>query len=295
MAVDGNSRRSPVVFNLLDGGTQMVCEKCWKMIGRWRDIRERQRIMMRELHGCIRAEILKMRHTLLPWVHILVPLVGITIFLLYYQWAGWSDEGKVSGYIQTIATVFPLIISIVCSISVEIEEKGCFQAFLGTVIHRRNPLLAKWLVLLGMGITAVLMAVGGFAAGYWVTTGKMVYWKREYMILAVVLWLCGINLYLFHLFLNLAFSKNISLCVGTAELLIAALFLTGLGEGLWQFFPCSWGGRWSGYLLLRWKGRAVMDAGMMRYGVCTGVAVTAGMWAVILLWFYFYEGRQRHD
>ncbi len=98
-----------------------------------------------------------------------------------------------------------------------------------------------------------------------------------------------------HLFLNLAFSKNISLCVGTAELLIAALFLTGLGEGLWQFFPCSWGGRWSGYLLLRWKGRAVMDAGMMRYGVCTGVAVTAGMWAVILLWFYFYEGRQRHD
>lgn len=257
---------------------------------------------MRELVGLIKAELWKTRHTLLPWIHVLVPGLGISVFLIYYQWSIMKDAGKVSAYMQALSIVFPLLISVICSLSVEMEEQGHFQTFLGMAVSKKNALLAKWVVLSGMGLLSMLLAVGGFAAGYRVTTGRMVYGVKEYLYVAGVLWLSGISLYLLHLFLNLAFSKNISMCVGTAELLVAALFLTGLGEGLWQFFPCSWGSRWSGYLLLYWKGntavfgRSAAEAEtFLAESLGIGVGISVLLWAMIFLWFHFYEGRQCHD
>lgn len=243
----------------------------------------------------VKAEFWKMRHTLLPWIHVVVPLLGITVFLIYYSWAGWSDEGKVSGYIQVLSIVFPLTISVVCSLSVEMEEQGHFQTLLGTPVHKEMSLLAKWIVLSGMGLGSLLLAVGGFAAGYGIMTGGTVYTPVQYLGMAAVLWLGGVNLYLLHLFLNLAFSKNISMCVGTAQLLVAALFLTGLGEGLWQFFSCSWGSRWSGYLLLYWKGQTAVSAEFVFRSLGIGAVLTAALWGIIFLWYHYYEGRQCHD
>lgn len=250
---------------------------------------------MKELLRLMRAEFWKIRHTLLPWIHVLVPLLGIAVFLSYYRLSRVSDDGKVSGYIQTLAILFPLIISVVCCLSVEMEERGHFQTFLGAAVYKKNSLLAKWSVLSGMGAASMFFAVGGFAVGYWLMTGKMVYRKEEYLCMAVVLWLGGVNLYLFHLFLNLLFSRNISLCVGTAQLLVAALFLTGLGEGRWQFFPCSWGSRWCGYLLLYWRGNGAASAEFVYKSLGTGIILSAVWWALIFLWFHYYEGRQCHD
>ncbi|NBI60725.1 lantibiotic immunity ABC transporter MutG family permease subunit [Lachnospiraceae bacterium] len=248
-----------------------------------------------ELLRLIKAEFWKVRHTLLTWIHLLVPLLGIAVFLMYYSWSGWSDEGKVSGYIQVLSIAFPMIISVVCSLSVEMEEQGHFQTMLGAAAHKGASLLAKWILLAGMGLGSMLLAVGGFAAGYGIMTGRMVYAPGQYLGMAAVLWLGGANLYLFHLFLNLAFSKTISMCAGTAELLTAALFLTGLGEGLWQFFPCSWGGRWCGYLLLYWKGNGAVSAGFIFRSLMAGMVLTAVLWGTIFLWYHFYEGRQCHD
>ena len=117
----------------------------------------------------------------------------------------------------------------------------------------------------------------------------------EYLALACVLWGCGLNLYLFHLFLNLKFSKSISLCVGTAELAVSALFLTGLGEGRWQFFPCAWGGRWSGYLIQYWIGNGTVSAEYAAGNLAVGAAVTVLLWCGVFLWISFYEGRQCGD
>ncbi len=248
-----------------------------------------------ELLRLVKAEAWKMRHTLLPWFHILLPLLGISIFLAYYRVSIVNDEGKVFGYIQTLSIVFPLIISVVCALDVEMEEQGHFQTLLGAPVRKWKPLLAKWLVLAGSGMGSMLLAVGGFASGYGIMTGRTVYTPAQYLGIAAVLWLGGANLYLLHLFLNLAFSKQISMCVGTAELLVAALFLTGLGEGLWQFFPCSWGSRWSGYLLLYWKGQITVSAGFVSRSLAVGMGLTGVLWGMIFLWYHYYEGRQCHD
>ncbi|MCI8782918.1 MAG: lantibiotic immunity ABC transporter MutG family permease subunit [Dorea sp.] len=249
----------------------------------------------RELYRNIQGELWKMRHTWIPVLHILIPVLGILVFLYYYSFAAWSDEGKISGYIQVLSIAFPLIISGICSMSVEMEEKGHFQTFLGVAVNRRNPLLAKWIVLSGMGFAAILLAVLGFAGGFRALSGKAALSAGQYLALACVLWMEGADLYLLHLFLNLEFSKSISLCVGTSELVISALFLTGLGEGRWQYFPCTWGGRWGGYLLQYWMGNGASSAEYMTKSLMIGMAVSLLLWSGIFLWFPSYEGRQSKD
>ncbi len=249
----------------------------------------------RELYRNIQGEICKMRHTLLPWLHLLIPLSGILVFLSYYSFAAWSAWGKVCGYIETLSIVLPLVISVVCAMSVEMEEKVHFQTFLGVAAVRRNPLLAKWMILSVMGFAAILLAVLGFAAGFWLMSGGMVLSAGNYLALAGVLTMGGMNLYLLHLFLNLAFSKSASLCIGTAELVISALFLTGLGEGRWQFFPCAWGSRWSVFLIQYWKGDAKAAEKSVTGNLAIGVIVTILLWCGVLLWFHYYEGRPCKD
>lgn len=250
---------------------------------------------MGELYRNIRGELWKMRHTLIPVMHVLIPLLGIAVFLVYYSFAAWSDEGKVSGYIEALSVVLPLVISVICSISVEMEEKGHFQTLLGVAVHRRTTLLAKWMVLSGIGLLAILLAVLCFAGGYRIMAGTAVLPAGKYLILSGVLWIGGMDLYLLHLFLNLAFSRNLSLSMGTAELVISALFLTGLGEGRWQFFPCAWGGRWSSYLLQCWIGNKAVNVEYVTANLAAGLAVTAVLWCAVLLWFPSYEGRQCRD
>ena len=53
----------------------------------------------------------------------------------------------------------------------------------------------------------------------------------------VFLWLGSLPLYLEHLFLNLCFSKTVSIAVSIGQLLISALFLTGLGQGNGSISP----------------------------------------------------------
>ncbi|MFR9063979.1 MAG: hypothetical protein ACLVJO_09635 [[Clostridium] scindens] len=55
---------------------------------------------MREVFRTLRAEFWKMKHTLLPLLHLLIPAAGAAIFLGYYRFAALSDMGQVSGYIQ---------------------------------------------------------------------------------------------------------------------------------------------------------------------------------------------------
>lgn len=244
----------------------------------------------------LRAESWKMKHTLLPLLHLLIPAAGAAIFLGYYSFAAFSDMGEISGYIQVLGIALPVVASVMCSMAVELEAQNHFQTFLSTAIRKHSPLLGKWIVLSLLGLGAICLAVGGFALGFHYLLGKAsVSWEAyAAIILAMTLGLA--NLYMIHLFLNLKMSKGISMCVGICESLVAALFLTGLGEGIWQFAPCSYAGRWSSYLLLYYSGRKeIAAAGLKGGNTITCLLVSAVIWILVFLWFGIYEGRQCDD
>lgn len=253
---------------------------------------------MKELFRYLRGERLKMKHTILPGFHAAVPLLGILLFLLYYRGTAYSRQSELSGYIMVLTTAFPLIISIVCVLSVSMEEKNHFQVFLGTAVKKRNAFLAKWFILSGMGLGAVILAVFGFMAGYSFILGKDKFDFGLCSAVSVCMWLCGQGQYVIHLYLNLSGGKSISMCAGAAESLVSALMLTGLGDGIWPFLPCAFGGRWEDCLLKGWfAGRANAKPLYPYYGriLLINIVVMAGIIGLSAVWFYFYEGRRVDD
>lgn len=244
---------------------------------------------MRTLVLYEKAEYEKMRHTILPLLHLGFPLLGSGLFLLYYRFTCWGSFSEISGYVQVLGITLPMVASIVCASSVELEEKQHFQTFLGTSFHRMTPFLAKWLALLLLELGALGMAVGIFGVGYHFLPGKEEISAGLYGKLILALWLNSFLPYLFHLYLNFRFGRTVSLCVGVGEFLLAALFLTGLGDGLWQFVPCTWSARWCSQLL-----------GMENQFALAADAVCCLLFAlaicgIIFYRMYFYEGRWCHD
>lgn len=252
---------------------------------------------MKHLGGGIRGEILKMRHTFLFPFHGAVPVLGAVMFLLYYSVSGWSEPAQISGYIEICGIALPFAVSIVCAGNIRLEEQNHFQVFLGSYVQRWKALAVKCLVLSGTGFLTILAAVVLFGAGYSFLLGKEGISMGVYVCLAAVLFLGSIPLYLEHLFLNLVFSGAVSQCIGAAQFLLSALFLTGLGDGKWQFFPCAWSAR-GAMLLLGGIGQGQSGGAYLwelKKASVICLLLLAGICVIIGIWFHYYEGRHCND
>lgn len=251
---------------------------------------------MKEFVRLVCSEFYKMRHTIFFWLHLLVPVFGILLFLCYYGVSPHGWESELSGYVTVLTTVFPFIISIVCSKGVSLEEGNHFLVFLGTAVKRRNAFLSKWFVCFFMGLLGTALAVGGFMAGYSLLLRRVRFDAGLCLNMILIMWLSSMGLYFLHIFLNLWKPGSVSVCVGAAESIVSALMLTGLGDGLWQFLPCAYGGHWEGYYFRYYLEGSLPETVMPLKGQ---FFINAGVTAVIIFFtlagFHFYEGRQMND
>lgn len=254
---------------------------------------------MCEIWRFIKAEYRKMKGTYIIPVFVGVPVVGCALFLLYYSFSTWSTESEIIAYAEAMGAALPFLVSLLSALSVELEEKNYFQTFLGAVGKKKNALLGKYVSLLSLTFVSFFLAVGIFGAGFTFVLGKEGMTPGLCVNLIFALWLPSAALYAIHLFLNLTFQKSVSIAVGAGESLISALFLTGLGEGLWMLVPASWSARWAAYV----TGMGLNDNykemvnGTLNLRGSAGICllITVLLCVIILVWFRFYEGRQCHD
>lgn len=205
---------------------------------------------MRGIWKLLKSEAIRLKHTPLLWVHLIVPLLGAAVFLGYYSFSGWGSAAKVQAYLQVVSCSWPFLCGIICALAEEMEAEGGWQNFLILPQRKYQALLAKWLVLLVAGFMACLLAVVGLAAVYRFFPEGTVFPFSVYLQEAVLIWMGQAVVYLLHLALSLRFGKTVSIGVGTAGSLLAFLMLTGLGDGIWMFFPWAWSCRGCSYLLL---------------------------------------------
>lgn len=250
---------------------------------------------MKDLLRSTQSEFMKMRHTKLLWIHVLVPCAGAAAFLFYYTSAPWGPAARVQAYVEALAVAYPFLSALACSMSVELEEEGKMQTFLILCRKKHHAFLGKWLALNLCSLAACGLAVLGFAAGYGWMIGENPFLLHYYILSALLLWLGQTVLYTVYLSLSLRYARAATVAAGVIGAVLAALMQTGLGDGCWPFIPFAWGGRWSSYLLLyeggdldRWNN--VSETLPAELAVCAAAAVliTAG----IFLWFHYYEGRR---
>ncbi len=106
-------------------------------------------------------------------------------------------------------------------------------------------------------------------------------------------------LYLLHLWISLRFGKGASISVGVAGSLVAALMLTGLGEGIWYFIPWGWGVRFCDMAVIKspdspgtGRTRVLSRTKIPWDGWLSGCA-TLFLFALCLLWFKRLGGEKR--
>lgn len=248
---------------------------------------------MASLLGLLRADLLKTRRTPLLLIHLLAPLIGAGIFLAYYSYSPWSSSDKVMAYLQVLGCALPTLIGLVCAMAAEQEAMaGQFQGMLALPGPKIKIYTSKLLQLLLLGFGAILLAC--------VLFGLIFHWVLHqdglglpfYGISAVILSGSSIFLYLLHSFLSLRYGRGLSIGTGIAGSLVAALFLTGLGDGIWPFVPFAWASRFSS-LWTVYNSGTTLPASVS--GLDTGIAagVPATILAAVLagVWFMRWEGR----
>lgn len=252
-----------------------------------------------------KASIRKIKRTPLMWVHILLPVMGSGLFLSYYSVSQWNEMTKVSGFLQVVAVAFPLAIAVVTSLYAELEKSaGDYKVLLGGSNPKIFAMLAGTLVLLFLGLLSALLATCSFGAGFRLM-GYEYHSQYFYIIAGVILWLSSLTTYGIHIFVSFMFSKNISVGLGVAESLIAALFLTGLGDGVWPMAPCAWGGRfisWWQYvespdhILWGYQGN-IREALRQEYTLPCMIAIiiTVVCFTGLMLWFDRWEGKSSEE
>ena len=115
------------------------------------------------------AEMRKYAHTPVLKIHLVLPLVGMTVFLLYYSFSGWSSAGKVQAYLEVVACIWPFLTGLVCGMAAEMEAEAGYQILLLLPPGRCRGMAAKWLGLLIMGLGSVCAGSSGDLA--WADAG----------------------------------------------------------------------------------------------------------------------------
>lgn len=247
---------------------------------------------MTTLIRCINSDFKKFKHTSMLWIHILLPLGAALLFLAYFSTSPWSADSKISGYLEFIGISYPLIISLICSKAMEQEEQaGSFHTMLCSIKSRAAAYMSKLVVLLLLGIFSVSLVVGVFAVGFKMAPTSL------YVKAAVILITGNIFLYILHLFISCQYGRGASIILGVFESIISALALTGLGDGIWYYLPCTWSARLNSYLVYIWMHpeSAVVGAAELNQWLMIAIPATISAFIFSLFWFRNWEGRKNQE
>lgn len=202
------------------------------------------------LYTNLKSDLYKIFHTPLWLIHLVVPIIGIMLFVGYYSFSPWDEMDKLSAYIQALSITFPVLIGIITSILVEMEQKaGEFQSLLSVGHLKCIAHISKLMVLVVLGFTSALLALLGFGICF-MSMGYTAFNLLFYIKTTILLLLSVLPLYLLQYIISFVFGKGLSIGLGIVGGLLCALLLTGLGDGIWWYLPWGIAARFSESLLI---------------------------------------------
>lgn len=236
-----------------------------------------------------KSNFYKIAHSNLLWLHIVVPLIGILLFITL----PWQETKKLLVYFQTVATAFPLLIAIVTSMSSEEElNAGSFQNILSVPCSKAVVHLNKLSILSVFGFLATILAVGGFGIIF-ILMGNKILGLFLYVKIAIILFLSNFSLYVIQYMISYNFGKGISLGLGTVGSLLSSLLSLSLGDGIWYFIPYGWGIRLGTYSAYKYMNLGLSNVFIadFKIGVISMAIISSILLIIFLIWGKKWEGK----
>lgn len=247
------------------------------------------------------ADFQKVKHTAFLWVHLIAPIVGSGLFLAYISGRVSQPLNTYSNFLEAIGVILPLAISILCGIVATQEEKaGKFQVLLGSVALKEMSYISKLLFLVIGNIISVGLAIFTFLMGmrYILNIPNipyLVFFQGAGWLIA-----SSVILYMIYLWVSFTFGLGASSLCGGLGLLVSALMITGLGDGIWKYIPWAWGVRFAdsvGVLRLGNFNSNIKSAvhSDFQQGQILFMIITVIVFIVSLLWFRKWEGKKFYE
>ncbi len=250
---------------------------------------------MNELCHYIKSDFYKLRKSAFFWVHILFPIFGTALVLLYAVFAAVSDTNKIAVFFQLFAIAYPFVIGIVCEIAAGQEIRAGHCQNILVLRSRTKAILSKFLLLLVAGLFAMLFSLLLLIVLLPVTGTKLTLPVSSLIAAALILWSSNILLYAVYIILAFRFGRTVCIGMGAVGSLLAALLQTGLGTGLWFVLPYGFGVRFTDYALK--AALRVLPAvnAELKTGIVMCLGMTVLLIATLLVWFSKYDGKNVND
>ena len=244
---------------------------------------------MIEYFRYLKSDWYKLQRTSFFLLHLLFPVCGAVLMLLYTKISGSSDLNKLAAFTQILALAYPFVISIICQIAADQEMRaGHFQNML-TQPSRVKTILSKFTWLLLSGFIAIMISAVIFGILFPFVTGSNVP-MGFFVVIPIVLWTSNILLYGLHTILAFRFGRNLGISVGALGSLLSALLQTGLGAGIWYVIPYGWGIRFSESALAWLFHVPVTEMTEIQFGVFFCILCTCVIIIGMIAWFSRYSG-----
>lgn len=235
-----------------------------------------------------RAQTYQLAKTPILYLNFLWPIVLVILFSTYYVFAHWSNAQKLTGFFEGLSLIVVAGNCLLCTYVVQQEEKAGNFFNLLCIGASRLQILWAWLYLLvSLLLSSCIIAIVGFASWY----GNMP--AITYVLTSILLLLPLTSLVLIQMFVALQWGAAWSMGVGAINLLIGALGVTGLFDGMWYYFPPTWSARLSSLMIEDYlhPHLNVAIAAEIRYGLLWCILTTAALAILVSRWFNRWDGR----
>lgn len=239
--------------------------------------------------SCLKSDFYKQKRSLIWLLHIGLSLGILFLFLSYILLAKRQTITYLELYVQLLGFCFPIVIGCVCAMVVQQEkEAGKFYGMLSLTPKRIYTFVSKLAFLLILEFISILLAV------------MPLFYFYKGMKLNVLLGICityflsNIFLYIEHLMISFRLGVGMGTFVGIVESLISALFLTGLGDGIWYVIPCSYSARMGVYMLNIYQEKENLPLFVLeiKKGLCIGSILLMILAVISIIWYNNWQGNQ---
>lgn len=252
---------------------------------------------MKSLWCAMKSEVVKLRHTPIVLLHIIVPLLGGILFVAYFHlYSGQqSIAQRLNLILQATSAFFPLAISIAVSLGINLEEGGHFQALFAGTESKRKLIIAKFILFLGMGAVAIailflpiLFSAAVMDQELSIPVLNTLLYGYLYIILG------NIVTYIIHFWLSLKSGLGASVITGVLESLIVILF-SNLPLKLvisWEYIPWAWAVNMCRQGILQFN---TQRSALQPNIIFKVIIITFVLLLVFCIWFEKWEGRKNYE
>ncbi|MDF7641110.1 ABC transporter permease [Bifidobacterium sp. ESL0784] len=260
----------------------------------------------------IHAESLKMKRSMLVWIHVGAGVAAGVLCGAYFAVASWNTSYGADAFVQVLGAALPLMVGLVCGLAVEAEQDAGGMANLLQLSSRWIALAAKLLMLVLWGLLALALAVGLFAL-ILLAVGRNHLPVQVWIFAVFGLLLGSLSSYLIALGLALIGGRSLAIGIGALGTLVAVMSVGGVAYGLvagkltagqssavMSWVPFTWPTRFaslaieygiSGQYHLGQEIRRQLGAALY-VNLCACSVVTVSFATLLLVWINCFENRR---